>query len=100
MNSVMSPVGRAVPSCTGENTEDIELEMSLRLLRGGPEAWKLKSFDVQLSKEDMDRIDDALGSFLDEVEKNELVAQIQLPFSATVTRGSLQTLRPNSEGRN
>ena len=35
MNSVMSPVGRAVPSCTGENTEDIELEMSLRFLRGG-----------------------------------------------------------------
>jgi len=96
MNSVMSPVGRAVPSCTGENTEDIELEMSLRFLRGGPDAWKLKSFDVQLSKEDMDRIDDALGRFLDEVEKNELVAQIQLPFSATVTRGSLQTLRPNS----
>jgi len=89
-NSVMS-----VPSCTGENTEDIELEMSLRFLRGGPEAWKLKSFDVQLSKEDMDRIDDALGRFLD-VPQFELVAQIEVPFSATVTRRSLQTLRPNS----
>mmetsp|Transcript_8509 Transcript_8509/g.28565 ORF Transcript_8509/g.28565 Transcript_8509/m.28565 type:complete len:265 (-) Transcript_8509:1146-1940(-) len=99
MNSVMSPVGRAVSSCTGENTEgteDIELETSLRFLRGGPEAWKLKSFDVQLSKEAMDRIDDALGRFLDEGEKSELIAQIQLPFSATVTRGSLQTLRPKS----
>ena len=44
----------------------------------------------------MNRIDAALGRFLDEGEKSELVAKIEVPFSATVTRRSLQTLRPNS----
>jgi len=99
MNSVMSPVRTTLPSWRtwkSEGTEDIELETSLRFLRGGPEAWKLKSFDVQLSKEAMNRIDAALGRFLDEGEKSELVAKIEVPFSATVTRRSLQTLRPNS----
>ena len=105
ISSIMSPKKTEFPvgedskddaDRTDENSEEIELETSLRFLRGGRDAWKLKSFDVDLSKEATERIWDAFGRFLDKDETSELVAQIQVPFSAMVSRASLQTLMPGT----
>ena len=73
--------------------DNVALETSLRFLRGGPQTWTLKLFDVELSAPAEARINAALTRLLDGEEANEVVAQIQPPFSASVSRQSLQTLK-------
>ena len=88
------PVAENVSSCTDEVDDDnVALETSLRFLRGGPQTWTLKLFDVELSAPAEARINAALTRLLDGEEANEVVAQIQPPFSASVSRQSLQTLK-------